>query len=606
MSDFYVPQQNAVNPIKPAAQSASQITSDAAGTIQTNQNLGAAKAFQDHLNKGYQGMVETLKEVPPQIASTIPDPGAFSDSEDKRVAWYAMLNDAVAKNGLLDQAQAPNSSPDALATSAARAPLSAESRGLVGGEINRLEQNQQKDAIRKALGDPQPIPAVPKDVTPSIDPKTPFGRTLKIAMTRMEPHADTIQNAADAAKIPAQLVMAVAAQESGGTAGATSKTGVRGTMQVTEGTFKDISSRYPDLKLTDRTDPQQSYTAGAMYLGELMQKFGGNVDQALAAYNAGPSAVRMAVAKYPGEWRDHLEEFISAPKGMTAAEKAQETSDYVNKVGKYFAALGGKAPTPTAKTPTQNEFNMALFNANPDAVVNPIAKEIKSGLKTDAYVEANAKKADAASAVQDRLMAKFKLEQDSKTYQKVNNYNKQVADLTAPVQSIARIGQLLGGFDAKGDVPGVGLGANMFKKFLMTSATPEAQQMRLAIQNMFTDIGFSEAGKNFTNKEMELVNSKLGVGDFQDADTFRKAMKIQAEKFKQRLNNPWNALPDDVRKEMIDAGVTNPDMLDVEPGPGSPSPVRVASAGGKKPSLSTATQAILDKVRAERAAKAGN
>jgi hypothetical protein len=146
----------------------------------------------------------------------------------------------------------------------------------------------------------------------------------------------------------------------------------------------------------------------------------------------------------------------------------------------------------------------------------------------------------------------------------------------------------------------------MFKKFLMTSATPEAQQMRLAIQNMFTDIGFSEAGKNFTNKEMELVNSKLGVGDFQDADTFRKAMKIQAEKFKQRLNNPWNALPDDVRKEMIDAGVTNPDMLDVEPGPGSPSPVRVASAGGKKPSLSTATQAILDKVRAERAAKAGN
>lgn len=602
MSDFYVPQQNAVNPIKPAAQSASQITSDAASTIQTNQNLGAAKAFQDHLNKGYQGMVETLKEVPPQIAGTIPDPGAFSDSEDKRVAWYAMLNDAVAKNGLLDQAQAPNASPDALATSAARAPLSAESRGLVGGEINRLDQNQQKDAIRKALGDPKPIPAVPKDVTPSIDPKTPFGRTLKIAMTRMEPHADTIQNAADAAKIPAQLVMAVAAQESGGTAGATSKTGVKGTMQVTNGTFKDISERHPELGLTDRTDPAQSYTAGATYLGELVQKFGGNIDQALAAYNGGPTAVKAAIAKYPNDWKDHLDEFMTP-------SKASEASDYVDQVGKYYKALGGAGMTvaATPKVPTQNQFNQALLQANPDAVINPIAKEIKSGLKADAYIAANDAKAGAAGAVQDRLMAKFKLEQDTKTYQKVNNYNKQIADITAPVQSIARIGDLLGGFNATGDVPGVGLGANLFKKFLMTSATPEARQMRLAISNMFTDIGFSEAGKNFTNKEMDLVNQKLGLGDWQDADTFRKAMKIQAEKFKQRLNNPWNALPDDVRKEMIDAGVTNPDMLDVEPGPGSPSAgTRVASAGGKRPSFSPAAQAILDKVRAQRAAKAGN
>ncbi len=170
------------------------------------------------------------------------------------------------------------------------------------------------------------------------------------------------------------------------------------------------------------------------------------------------------------------------------------------------------------------------------------------------------------------------------------------------MQSIARIGELLGGFDATGDVPGVGIGPNMFKKFLMTSATPEAKEMRIAIQNMFTDIGFSEAGKNFTNKEMDLVNSKLGIGDWQDADAFRKAMKIQAQKFQQRLSNPWNALPEDVQKDMNEANTTNPLMLDVASGPGTKPSGSVAAAGGKK--LSPAAQAAFDKIKAQRAGKA--
>jgi soluble lytic murein transglycosylase-like protein len=606
MSDFYLPKAQAVNPVQPPAQDVNQTFTNTSQTVQQAQNIDAAKAFQDHLNKGYQGMLEVLKDVPPNIASTLPDPGAFSDSEDKRVAWYGMVNDAVAKNGLLDQAQNQNANPDALATAAARAPLSPESQKLVSGEIGRLDQNQQKSAIQKAAGmfSEPPAAAAPKMETPPIDTKSNFGRTLKIAMTNMEPHADTIQNAATKAGIPPQLIMAVATQESGGSSGATSKTGVKGTMQVTDGTFKDVANRHPDLNLTDRTDPAQSYMAGGTYLGELVQKFGGNIDQALAAYNGGPTAVKAAVAKYPSDWKDHLDEFMTP-------DKASEASDYVDRVGKYYKALGGQSlqasAAPAKRAPTQDEFNQALLKENPDAVVNPIAKEIKGGLKTDAYTAANAERAkattDAAAARIQQANERLKNTMSFQDYQKVNNYNKQVADLTAPVQSIARIGELLGGFNATGDVPGVGLGANLFKKFLMTSATPEARQMRLAVSNMFTDIGFSEAGKNFTNKEMDLVNQKLGLGDWQDADTFRKAMKIQAQKFQQRLSNPWNALPDAAKNEMLDAGVTNPSMLDVDPGPGA-SPAagtRVAAAG--KPKLSQAAQAAFDKIKAQRAAR---
>jgi soluble lytic murein transglycosylase-like protein len=606
MTNYYSPA--AQNPIKAPAQTASQTVADASGAIQGNQQLATARAFQDHLDKGYQGMLETLKQLPPNIASTLPDPGAYSDSEDKRVAWYAAANDAIAKNGLLDQAQNPNASPDALSTAAARAPLSDASQKQVAGEIGRLDNNQQKAAIQKAAGmfSEPPASSTPKMTMPvEISPKTGFGRTLKIALTNMEPHADTIQNAATKAGIPAQLVMAVATQESGGNSGATSKTGVRGAMQVTNGTFKDIANRHPDLNLTDRNDPAQSYMAGATYLGELVQQFGGNVDQALAAYNGGPSAVKAAIAQYPNDWKSHLDEFMTP-------DKATEASDYVDQVGKYYKALGGQAiqtgAAPAKRAPTQDEFNQALLKENPDAVINPIAKEIKGGLKTDAYTAANAERAkattDAAAARIEQANNRLKNTMSFQDYQKVNNYNKQVADLAAPVQSIARIGELLGGFNASGDVPGVGLGANLFKKFLMTSATPEARQMRLAISNMFTDIGFSEAGKNFTNKEMDLVNQKLGLGDWQDADTFRKAMKIQAQKFQQRLTNPWNALPDAAKNELLDAGVTNPAMLEVDPGPGSPPAPgkKVAAAGGHK--LSATAQAIIDKVRAERAGKA--
>lgn len=607
MADFYLP--NAQQAVKPPAQDLNKTFQNTAESVQQAQGMDAAKAFQEHLNKGYEAMVQTMKEVPPQIASTLPDPGAYSDSEDKRVVWYGMLNDAIAKNSMLDAAQNPNASPDALATQAARAPLSPESQKLVTGEIGRLDQRQQAGAIQKAAGMFTEAPAAPtKFETPSIDPKTQLGRTLKIALTRMEPHADSIQNAATTANIPPQLIMAVASQESAGQSDAVSKTGVRGTMQVTNGTFKDIAARYPELKLTDRTDPGQSYTAGGIYLGELAKMFDGDVEKTLAAYNAGPTAIRRAVAKYPDDWKEHLSEFVGKPEGMTVEEKAAETKDYVGRVGKFFTALGGPALGNAAakRAPTQNEFNQALLKENPNAIINPIAKELKAGLKSDAYIEANAKKAGAAGANQERLMAKFKLEQDSKTYQKINNYNKQIADLAAPVQSIARIGELLGGFDATGDVPGVGLGANKFKSFLMTSLTPEAKEMRLAISNMFTDIGFSEAGKNFTNKEMDLVNQKLGIGDLQDADAFRKAMKIQAQKFQQRLSNPWNALPDDVQKDMIDAGTTNPNMLDTEPGPGSKAsaPSGMVASTGKK--LSPAVQAVIDKVKAERAAKKGN
>jgi soluble lytic murein transglycosylase-like protein len=42
---------------------------------------------------------------------------------------------------------------------------------------------------------------------------------------------------------------------------------------------------------TTPADPRANVLAGARYLGQLVNRFDGNVDLALAAYNAGPTAV---------------------------------------------------------------------------------------------------------------------------------------------------------------------------------------------------------------------------------------------------------------------------------------------------------------------------
>jgi tetratricopeptide (TPR) repeat protein len=44
----------------------------------------------------------------------------------------------------------------------------------------------------------------------------------------------------------------------------------------------------------DPADPQQNVRAGAQYLRRMLDRFGGDIDLALAAYNAGPTAVDRA------------------------------------------------------------------------------------------------------------------------------------------------------------------------------------------------------------------------------------------------------------------------------------------------------------------------
>jgi soluble lytic murein transglycosylase len=95
------------------------------------------------------------------------------------------------------------------------------------------------------------------------------------------------------------LVAAVVKAESNFNAGARSSVGATGLMQLMPATAAWIAAR-PDWKGSDAPDltrSQDSIDLGTYYLSYLLERFGGNTVEALAAYNAGEGTVTRWLAQ---------------------------------------------------------------------------------------------------------------------------------------------------------------------------------------------------------------------------------------------------------------------------------------------------------------------
>jgi soluble lytic murein transglycosylase-like protein len=107
-------------------------------------------------------------------------------------------------------------------------------------------------------------------------------------------------------------------EESGFDPNAESSAGAAGLTQLMPGTAASMGVANP-------LNPAESIEGGARYLSQLMAQFGGNTEDALAAYNAGPGAVQ----QYGG------------------IPPYAETQSYVSKVLGYAEAYRQSQPVPS-------------------------------------------------------------------------------------------------------------------------------------------------------------------------------------------------------------------------------------------------------------------
>ncbi len=96
--------------------------------------------------------------------------------------------------------------------------------------------------------------------------------------------APMLTQSAERAGVAAELVEAVAWAESRFDTAALSPRGAIGVMQLMPETAQEMG--------VDPSDPAQNIDGGARYLRKMIDAFGGDVNLALAAYNAGAAAVR--------------------------------------------------------------------------------------------------------------------------------------------------------------------------------------------------------------------------------------------------------------------------------------------------------------------------
>jgi soluble lytic murein transglycosylase-like protein len=128
-------------------------------------------------------------------------------------------------------------------------------------------------------------------------PATSFAAALKTAQSAAQPPAavaagassgsayDTlIQQAAAKYNLDPAVLKGLIKQESGFNPQARSHAGALGLTQLMPATAAGLG-------VTDATDPAQAVDGGARYLRQQLDRFGGDIVKALAAYNAGPGAV---------------------------------------------------------------------------------------------------------------------------------------------------------------------------------------------------------------------------------------------------------------------------------------------------------------------------
>ncbi len=133
----------------------------------------------------------------------------------------------------------------------------------------------------------------------------------KASMNRLQKYDDIIKKASESFGIDTNIIKSVILTESAAKHDAVSSAKAKGLMQLMDGTAKDMGVR-------NVWNPAENIFGGTKYLSKMFRQYEGDMDLALAAYNAGPGNVEKHGGIPPFE----------------------ETKNYINRVKGYLKYLG--------------------------------------------------------------------------------------------------------------------------------------------------------------------------------------------------------------------------------------------------------------------------
>lgn len=184
---------------------------------------------------------------------------------------------------------------------------SASDGAVPSGTASFSSANALLMAYRSNLaGESKPIPSASASTPTQLQELT--GDTPAVAAAKVQKsqlHTDNawldpvISSASRKYGVDVGLIRAVIKAESDFNPQAVSHAGARGLMQLMPATARSLG-------VTDSFDPVQNVMGGTRFLKDMLQRYDGNVDAALAAYNWGPGNVDKHPDRLPRETRDYL------------------------------------------------------------------------------------------------------------------------------------------------------------------------------------------------------------------------------------------------------------------------------------------------------------
>ena len=213
-----------------------------------------------------------------------------------------------------------------------------DEKGVAHFASERLDERfelffRNAETFDTSLDPPAPGPAPEPARSPPLASPTP---SKLLAFFEMSPTFKLVrQHLRDASSdhnIDFELLQALIVTESGFNTGAVSPKGAIGLMQIMPATARRYGVE-SDKKLaleTKLTDPKINIKTGTRYLRDLINMFPGQIELALAAYNAGEGAVQRAGNQIPNY---------------------KETQNYVKTVMQLYAGLKPATPAPELRHP---------------------------------------------------------------------------------------------------------------------------------------------------------------------------------------------------------------------------------------------------------------